>query len=191
MRPITFLVVVLAVAPLPSVTAQEDPFRPRRTVQRLKPGDRVRVTAADLNIREFEGRLRRLHNDTVVVRPEYGGAPPVVIPLASLTRLEVRRVRGNFWAGAGIGMLAGGLIGGVIGSTQEVSFCFLPYPEQCPTTPGTGLGVMIGAAGGFVLGGVVGAGIRSDRWRALPLNDLRMTLGPRRDAIRLTVSAAF
>ena len=72
---------VLAFAPLTCVTAQEPPP--------VKVGDRVRVTAADPNIREFEGRLLRLHNDSVVVRPEYGGAPPVVIPLASLTRFEV------------------------------------------------------------------------------------------------------
>ena len=40
MRPVTFLVAVLAVTPLSTVNAQDSP--------RVKPGDRVRVTAPAL-----------------------------------------------------------------------------------------------------------------------------------------------
>src|SRR2546422_880624 len=45
-----------------------------------------------------------------------------VIPTTSVTRLSSGEgTRGHFWAGAGIGLLGGALIGGAIGSATE--FC--------------------------------------------------------------------
>ncbi len=63
----------------------------------------------------------------------------LVIPTTSVTRLSSGEgTRGHFWAGAGIGLLGGALIGGAIGSTTELCLEFL-------------------------VGGVIGALIRSPR----------------------------
>ncbi len=166
MRPITFLLPVLAVAcggRPPPILAPE-------------PGDRVRVTAANLNIREFEGRLRRLHNDSVVVRPEYGGAPPVVIPLSSLTRLEIRRRESRADAGGAYGALAGAAIG--VGSAA--SLCSSIDCEES-----TGVLYLIfgggGALAGLVIGSIVGAQITTERWEEIPLDRLRVSFAPQRD----------
>ncbi len=167
MHPVTFLVTVLALAPLTSVTAQEPPP--------VKVSDRVRVTAADLNIREFEGRLRRLHNDSVVVRPEYGGAPPVVIPLASLTRLEVRRWKSHAGAGAKYGALTGAAIGVVSAAIVCSSDC------DGFTVP---VYLVLGGGGtiaGLLIGSIVGALITTERWEEIPLDRLRVSFAPQRD----------
>ena len=159
---------VLAVAPLTRVTAQEPPP--------VKVGDRVRVTAAELNIREFEGRLRRLYKDSVVVRPEYGGAPPVVILLTSLTRLEVRRRKSRADAGAGYGALAGAAIG--VGSAA-----MLCSSEDCEEYTGA-VYLVLGGGGtlaGLLIGSIVGALIKTERWEEVPLDQLRVSFVPQRD----------
>jgi hypothetical protein len=67
--------------------------------------------------------------DTLRIRAQSGGVE-LAIPTASIAQVWVVEGRkGNFWAGAGIGLLAGAMIGGVIGSTQE--FCLL---ECSPAT---------------------------------------------------------
>lgn len=129
------------------------------------------------------GQLRTLEGDTLRMHAQSSGGE-LAIPTASITHLWVMDGRkGNFWAGAGIGLLGGALIGGVIGATRE--FCVL----DC--SPATGLGVIFGAPAGLVLGGIVGAMIRSDRWRAVPVNQYRVSVEPRQDAMGLRVSMAF
>jgi hypothetical protein len=91
--------------------------------------------------------------------------------------------KGNFWAGAGIGLLAGAAIGGVIGSTQE--FCIL----GC--SPATEIGFILGAPAGFLVGGLVGTLIQSDRWRAVGIGGVHTSLEPRLDGIGLRVSVGF
>lgn len=129
------------------------------------------------------GRLRALEGDTLRIHAQ-SSSGELAIPTASITQLWVVNGRkGNFWAGAGIGFLGGALIGGLVGATQE--WCAL----DCG--PATGLGMLFGAPAGLVLGGIVGATIRSDRWRAVPVNQYRVSVEPRQDAMRLRVSTAF
>ena len=129
------------------------------------------------------GYLQALAGDTLLIRAK-SSDPSLAIPAASVAQLwVVDGKKGNFWKGAGIGLLAGALIGGVIGSTQE--FCLL----DCG--PATAIGVVVGAPAGLLLGGVLGAVVQSDRWRALLGNDRGVSVAPRLDVIGLTVSVAF
>jgi hypothetical protein len=146
-------------------------------------GDQVIECRERRSPRIVTGHLQAVAGDTLRIRAQSSGAE-LAIPTASVAQVwEVEGSKGNFWAGAGIGLFAGALIGGVIGSTQEL--CIL----NC--VPATGFGGIIGAPAGFLLGGVVGAVIRSDRWRAVPGNDHRVSVAPRLDAIGLNVSVAF
>lgn len=92
----------------------------------------------------------------------------LVVPLTLIRKLETRVIRkGKTLLGMGIGLLGGGAIGAMIGSTQEISFGF------GPASPATGLGLYLGAAGGAVIGSVCGAIAGADTWREVDLNPFR------------------
>ena len=160
---------VLAFAPLTRVTAQEPPP--------VKVGDRVRVTAPGLGVPNRDGILRLLDADSLVMRPEYGGPSRLVIPLASLTRFEVHRGgKSHVGAGAGYGALAGAVIG--VGSAA-----ILCSSNGCAEYTGA-VYLVLGGGGtlaGLLIGSIVGALIKTDRWEEIPLDCLRVSLGPQRD----------
>jgi hypothetical protein len=136
----------------------------------------------------YSGQVEALHADSMAIRGAriHGASSEVAfaIPTASIVRLSVGNgTRGNFWKGAGIGLLGGAFIGGAIGSTTE--FCFF----GC--SPATGIGVIFGAPAGFLLGGIIGAMIRSDRWRPVAIKDHPISVAPRLDALGFTMSVAF
>src|SRR5438552_7866508 len=86
----------------------------------------------------------------------------LVIPTTSVTRLSSGEgTRGHFWAGAGIGLLGGALIGGAIGSTTRL--CFDSCTADEARSGAIKAGVVLGGTAGFLFGGVIGALIRSDR----------------------------
>ena len=182
MHPVTFLVATLAVAPLSSVTAQEQP-------PPVKVGDRVRVTAPGLGVPNRDGILRLLDADSLVMRPEYGGPSRLVIPLASLTRFEVRR-GGKSYAllGLGIGSVAGAGIGAIVlGNNEACTRDFGLDTKSCAI-----IGAGIGAVAGLLLGAVVGAFFTTDRWEQVPLDQLRVSFVPQRDGrFRLGLSVGF
>ena len=129
------------------------------------------------------GRLRALDGNSLRILAE-PHQEELVIPTASLADLSVMRgTRGHSLAGAAIGVIAGALFGGVVGSTQE--FCVL----SCVAA--TGIGIALGAPAGLLLGAVAGAVIRSDRWRSVSIKDHRIQVEPRLAGIGLTVSVAF
>lgn len=135
------------------------------------------------------GWFRAVDRDTLRMRLQSSDAE-AAIPTAYITQLWVADgTRTHFWAGAGIGLLSGALIGGIIGSTQHPDGSMGSL--ACSDDPATACGVILGAPAGFILGGVVGALIRTDRWRPVPLSHLRMSVGPRLDARALEVSVAF
>jgi hypothetical protein len=162
--------------------------------QRVRVTHRCRVTRDQLtecserrSPRVTTGQLRALDGDTLRISTQSSDSE-LVVPSAYVDRLwVVDGKRSRFWAGAGIGLLAGAVIGGAIGSTQE--WCLISFGD-CDD-PATGLGVIIGAPAGFLIGGVVGAVIRSDRWRAVSVNDHRISVEPRPDALGLRLSVAF
>lgn len=103
----------------------------------------------------------------------------LVIPLTLIRKLETRVIRkGKTLLGMGIGLLGGGAIGAIIGSTQEINFLF------GPPSSATGLGLFLGAAGGAVIGSVSGAIAGTDSWREVDLNPFRQV--KRTSMVKLT-----
>jgi len=108
----------------------------------------------------------------------------------SVTRLSSGQgTRGHFWAGAGIGLVGGALIGGAIGSTTEL--CLDSCTAAQARSGAIIAGVIVGGAAGFLLGGVIGTLIRSDRSSSASFNDHRVSVGPRLDAPGFTVDVRF
>ena len=105
---------------------------------------------------------------------------PLVIPLASLTRLELYGGRGfsgwNVLRGAGIGVLVGGAVGAGIGYLTSSEGCGEFERSFCA---GVGAAVLGGA--GLVIGAGVGAAVKSDRWEEVPLDQLRVSFAPQRN----------
>ncbi len=96
----------------------------------------------------------------------------VVMPLASLTRFEVRR------GGTRAGARYGAYVGAAIGLGSAVIACARKHCEQYTgavyiTFSGTGM------LAGFLVGALVGAA--SATWEQVPLDRLRVSVAPRRD----------
>ncbi len=160
------LALALAVAPPDGVIAQD--------TLAVKVGTRVRVTAPELDLDKYDGTVVAVRGDTLTVGT-------VQVPLASVTRLDVHQGRkGNGGKGAIIGTLVGlptGLALGVF------------YQQACSNSSDIGqtcLGlvpigaVAVGLAGALV-GGTVGALMKTDRWSEVPLERLRVSLAPQGD----------
>jgi hypothetical protein len=127
----------------------------------------------------LEGHVLRQDHDTLWLA---AGRGPLAVSEDSIGALYAfDGLQNHFWAGAGIGILVGGVVGGLIGSTKE--FCLL----TC--SPATGIGVLIGAPAGFLIGGIVGYNTHSDRWRSLGARSI--TVLPRLDTFGVVLSARF
>jgi len=168
------LVAVLLVLPLTAVVAQEAP-------PPLEPGTRVRVTAPDID--KYDGTLQAMRGDTLTV-------DTLRIAVESVTRLDVYRGqksrvgKGALWGGV-VGAVVGGVLGGI-----AMGICSGSSTEEC------GLFIPLGALGGGALGAGIGAGIGaiagpSDRWADVPLDQIRVSLVPRRDGFALGFAVAF
>ncbi len=174
----TIVVVMLAVSGL-SLAAQDVPL-PR-------PGDRVRVTAPDQRVQQVEGRLLRLRPDTLAVQPATEGSPRLVIPLSSLTSLQVRRHR--FWP-AGEGARYGALVGGGLGVVFAAWACRAKDCEVYTVPVYLAFGFW-GGATGLLVGAVIGA-IGGRAWEEVALDQLRVRFRPQRDRrFALAFSVAF
>ena len=138
------------------------------------------------SLRHDTGRLQGLARDTLRLSRGPGEAD-LAIPTNSVVDLwAADGRRGNFGTGALIGLVVGPLAGALIGSTQE--WCLF---GGCSSELPTQLGLLIGVPAGFLLGGCIGAGIQSDRWRPVQLPALGLGVHQERRAIGLRVSVAF
>jgi len=166
MRHATILVAILAFVPLASVTAQDPPP--------VTVGTRVRVTAPDLDVDKYDGTVAALRGDTLTVGT-------VQVPLASVTRLDVHQGRkGNVGKGTIIGTLVGLPTGFALGVFyQQACSHASDIGETClPLIP---IGVVAVGLAGALVGGTIGSLIKTDRWEEVPLDRLRVSLGPQRD----------
>ncbi len=174
MRHAPILVTILAFVPLTRITAQEPPP--------VKVGDRVRVTAPDVR---SAGIVQLLTTDSLVMRPEYVFvmrpeyvAPNrLAIPLASVTRLELSMPSGSqVGQGALYGSTIGAFGGSVVGFVACENDSYVDVSSACALA-----GAVIFGAGGALVGAMVGAMITGARWEEVPLDQLRVSVGPQRD----------
>ena len=183
MRHATILVAILAFVPLASATAQVP----------VRPGERVRVThqpicpAGTICLgpsprQRSVGTFLAWKADSLVVQ---SNGDTLSVPVNLVTRLDVSRGRNtNTTEGAGIGFLLGGFVGAVIGLTSyekcESQGAFSCIGPGGPEIYALGAAV-IGGLGGVVVGALIGSAIESERWEEVPLDRLRVSLGPQRD----------
>ncbi len=135
----------------------------------VEPGARVRVTAPDLGINKYTGVLEGVVGDTLAV-------DTLRLPLASVTRFEVHRGRKSR---VGRGALID------IGAAAFSGSCIFEGSDPCPVG-GALMGAGLLVLPGLLVGTVVGALSKTDRWEAVPLGRIRVTFTPVRNG-RLTI----
>ncbi len=187
MRHATILVAILAFVPLASATAQVQ----QPPVER---GARVRVTTSPPNPcpawntrctrdrlpRHYVGTFVAWKADTLVVETK---GHILALPPDSVTKLEVSQgQKRNTREGVLIGLLVGGVVGAVIG---YASYEECVAGRDCLGDLGLGVNVaaggVIGVLGGLVAGAFIGLAVETDRWVDVPLDRLRVSVGPQRD----------
>ena len=165
----------------------------------LAPGARIRVTAPATG--RLVGTLIQATTDSV--RVELASGSSIAFPAAELTRLELSTgVQRRGWKGAGVGLLVGAGVGGVIGlATYRRTQCDEPVLETflCSFVDRTSRDVTVIADAAMVgtVGAVVGALIGHagrESWVRVPLVRERarvgLTTSPRgaRPSLRIAVA---
>ena len=154
-------------------------------------GARVRVTLQSPDRVSYTGTIVALRLDTLVLAPERR-VDSVVVPVGMIRNFAISRGRASplrgALKGAGIGFGLGSAVGLlVLASSGCFDFSFDISSErltQCtPGAENTGLLIILGAG---VVGTVVGAARRHERWVNVPTNRLHASIGAR--GIGLTVS---
>jgi hypothetical protein len=106
------------------------------------------------------------------------------VPVNLVTRLDVCWGRKtNTGKGAGIGFLLGGLVGAVIAyaSYEECEGGWSCIGPDFGPGGAALMGGLVGGAGGVLFGAIIGTAIKTDRWQEVPLDRVRVSLGPQRD----------
>ncbi len=185
MRHAKILVAILAFTPLASATAQ------------VRPGERVRVTdlpicPVDLCVGTRPVRLRTgvfvaYDRDTLML---LGGprSDPLAVPLTSIMKLEVHRgqqPRGHTALRAVGGLVSGAALGAAIvaGLGVFIQATFNPFDKdfsELELEKDVLQAAVVGGALGMI-GGILMARTVVDRWEEVPLDRLRVSLGPQRD----------
>lgn len=185
MRQSFLLFLTFLAVPHAGLAAEPDPLH--------LAGSRVRIQAPDkstaagrllLGGRKQAGTVVEMRGDTLLFTAD-GQSTPALVPTESLTGLEVSRgMHSHVLAGAGLGFLAGALVGGVIG--------YASLHEGPPYSDGDYGGV--GAVSGAAIGGGVGIGVgaivgsrRTERWETLGL-PISIGFLPSTDTIGLSLA---
>lgn len=134
----------------------------------VQPGERVRVTAPELNRRI--GRVVAVRADTLVFQAR-GTDEPVPLPVPSVSRLEVVRGRHSPFKGALIGTGAGALAG------YGAAAAMVADQDACDTSDcltGRDVAAFFVWVGATAAGAVGGALLAADteRWVSVPLSSL-------------------
>jgi len=135
-----------------------------------EPGMRIRITARVPESQRWIGEFIANDRDTITMRESGTNAALVTVPTLHVERFEISSGRhGNALRGAVIGFAAGAVLGAGIG--------YAGYSEDDAFDYSAGETAAISAVAVGVIGGVVGvvagALTHSERWRSLPLEDLR------------------
>jgi hypothetical protein len=156
-------------------------------VAQVHPGTRLRLThpcdqagqsgAGGDRACRSEGTLVLWQGDTLTVA---SGQSTTRYGVGAISRLQVSRgTRAHRLAGAGVGFLVGGGVAAALlytgGSTSPCD----QSANQDAMSSGECIGLTaLGGLAGAGLGAIVGGFFRSERWEDVPLEQLRVSLGP-------------
>jgi hypothetical protein len=145
---------------------------------------RVRTTSGMTHVGVVTARAP----GAIELQGESGGL--LSVPTASMSALEVGRQRSfapvGFLVGAGVGAL-GGL---VLCGAKEENCTWYNFNGTSKDLSGGILASL--AVAGAVAGALIGRGIKTDRWEAVPLERLRVSLAPQGDGgLAFGISARF
>lgn len=182
---IAFLVAALVLPASVDLPAQQEPP--------VAPGDRVRVTARNIDPDPLVGTLVALGADTCVLEVK-SRAEPLALPLASVTKLEVSRERrSKAGIGATVGFIGGALAGAVIAiaSLDEECGVLSPDCDLNEDLESIAPAAVLGGLAGIGVGVLVGSVLKVDRWEEVPLDRLRVSIMPQRHGLSVGVSVKF
>lgn len=151
-------------------------------------GERVRVSTES---GETYVGLVSLATSGVIEVLDEGTASSV--PLSTVTRLEVSRgQKSNGRKGAVIGSLSGALSGAVIGFSLGDDPPLFSEAFFFSAGEKAGIGFLLGAGGGAIIGALIGKAIHAEQWEEVPLERLRVSIVPQSDGrLRLGFSVRF
>jgi hypothetical protein len=157
---------------------------------RAEPARRVRVRAA--GERPIMGTLQAMNETALTVKPDDGSAP-VTLDRARISRIEVSRGRSRRSTGAMNGLVAGGLVGAVLGLVIPNDYCPACFRSYNYHPPGPGKLVVVTAGILGVLGAGIGAAISpGESWKTVSFDRLHVTVAPAGGrGVRLAVSFGF
>lgn len=140
-------------------------------------GERIRVTAPAFSIYRRVGTLVALNVDTLLLQAENSAfSRPVVIPLASITRLQVSRGMKS----RGKSALKGSAIGfGVVFVPMLVVLAVEESQLDEDRTGDVLVYSLIGGAGGLALGGLIGSQSPGERWERIPVDRIHARVTPK------------
>ncbi len=146
----------------------------------VTPGNRIRVTAPEyfkkIKISKPSRRQSRIvgtvmaaNSDTISLRIDEQ-SEPLSIPLSYLKKIEVSRSKKSR-------IVKGALIGFLIGFVTAEALCARTRYEDSGTMGPDqwACGLFIGGPAGGVIGAVMGAAIKGERWEEVPLNSALKT----------------
>ena len=156
---------------------------PKATI--VTVGSRVRILAPTMVHGRLEGMVLEMDENSLLVGMDDRG--PIRLPREAITRLDVstgrhRRALKGMIIGAGIGVATLGLAAATY------------HSDGGGSSDSTSWGAAVGqfALGGAAWGAGIGALIKSDRWSPVPLDTVRVGLGPTRGrGVALSVSVGF
>ena len=175
MRHLRFILIALFATTSSPLAAQEVP---------VEPGARVRVKAPPQQPDWVDGTVVGWESESLVLQPEEPGTP-LTLARDQITELDVYDGRkGHALLGAGIGFGVG--VGWTVALLSNESIC---NPEETCDAGDWAKGIAIFGGAGAGLGALVGLLIKTDRWEAVPLERIRLSLTPVRDG-RLAIMAS-
>ncbi len=135
-------------------------------------GTKVRLQAPTVARRPIEGTVMEIEGQSLLVS---SGGIAVTVPRQAIERLEVSTGRRSQWLK---GMAMGAVIGGSFGA----------YCGDCDQAVSHAAGLLGGAVGGMLIGGLV----HGDRWSTVPVEGLRVSLSPARErGVGLSLSVSW
>jgi hypothetical protein len=157
------------------------PQEQAQTVSPITVGSRVRVLAPSAVKGQVEGTVMQIDENSLLLSTD--DHLPLTVPRGAIARLDVSTGRHRKW-------LKGMCIGAVIGAVSWGASYTDCTSSSCDTSRGDVMA--IGAVGGSIWGAGIGALFSGDRWSPVPLERVRVSLGPtRRQGMALSLSVGW